>query len=419
MRRLARILGFLMIIAALLLLTWPIKPILWQIPSSDNGKTISKIMCFDEHKHRLITHSSENQLELRSFQIDTGVIQSVTPLDQTKMDRTTGMIFLSQDRTRFMRWIHGSPLVTMHDAQSGNLLYEQKPLDEANRGGEPRAVSFSPDGTLAAAQFRSEILVWKAGTGESYCRFMMHHGSYGEFFNEDKGPTENMRFSQDNRYLAVCGEREGTLIYDLNKKYFLDVAKKPGIPHFIGINRLAILSSRGGKRHPALFEIRAESVDLTKSDEPLADGYAVVANNGSQYFITSSKADVANIIQTLPNWFPAWVKNKLNEWWFGKQSMAIEIRGHDIATAEEKSRMVISVVPYTLQFLVMPGTGNQLQVSEDGRYLAINDTQTIKLWEPQRKRSMIYWLAITTLSFFGLLLLFWKYNRRSTTSRQS
>jgi hypothetical protein len=419
MRRLVRILGFLLIMAALLLLAWPIIPILWQVPSSNKGSAIAKIMCFDEHNRRLIIHSSENQLELRSLQTDTGSVQTITPLDQTRVDHTMGMIYLSQDRTRFMRWIYGKPLLAMHDAQSGKLLYEKKPLDEENSRGEPRSVSFSHDGTLAAAQFRSEILVWKAGTGESYCRFMMHHGSYGEFFNEEKGPTDDMRFSLDNRYLAVCGEREGTLIYDLQKKYFLDVAKKPGIPHFIGNDRLAILSRRGGKRHPALFEIRAESVELIKADEPLADDYAVVSNNASQYFITSSKPEIANIIQAIPSWFPAWVKNKLNEWWFGKESVAIEITGHDIGTREVKSRMVISVVPYTLQFMVMPGTENQLQISEDGKYLAINDTKTIRLWEPQKRRSLISWLAIVMLSLIGLLLLFWKFVRRSTTSRSS
>jgi hypothetical protein len=40
---------------------------LWQLPSSNKGSAIAKIMCFDEHNRRLIIHSSENQLELRSL----------------------------------------------------------------------------------------------------------------------------------------------------------------------------------------------------------------------------------------------------------------------------------------------------------------------------------------------------------------
>ncbi|MBL8821325.1 MAG: WD40 repeat domain-containing protein [Planctomycetia bacterium] len=399
--------GIILVTIALMILFWPVSHLSWSM-LQQSGRSEDRILWLDEHRRLLMTvHTQGTQdattsnweIELRSYDCLTGMPQSF-PLLSDNSGRWRPQVQFSEDRSLYAVWSTEKPEIVIYKALGTSPCFrirlELSPLMI------PSSVTFSPDGSVLAVQLAEEIHVWNLTNGQLHCKFVPPQTTQNDNYL-GSNMMQNMSISSDNCLLAISGQGKGIAVYHLQKKYLVGQVPQFGIPRFVSTSRLAVLPRRGEKKHAAYYAIGEEYVTTEEGPVPLPPTEVAVSTNSRCYYTVTDSAGLIPYQTNLPAWVPDWIQRQWVDW-FSKGSITVKLRGYDIITKKPIMEQSLSIIAYTHPFMVMPGTQNQLVVSESGRIITNNDTHAIWVWEHDSGRGIMRWLGAGFLTMAGAWL---------------
>jgi hypothetical protein len=323
---------------------------------------------------------------------------------------------LAPGGTLLALWSAGGSVVEVFSLPEGRRLGQFRTPgagdDEADRDRRKvHSLAFSPDGSLLAASTRLSVVVWELSSGKVLQQSSLRAGPFsGLSLQPDSGEID---FSPDGRFLAATNVPCDVHVIEVSTGRVVGIVKDAVHPRFLAHN---LVASR------AIFYPGQASVhevfegNLCKIRGPTAGPEVVAGKVSEGPMQDAGPVGVLTVKRhasdptTLPEWLPAgtrqWLRGAMGqdrEWWdlslrvgrTGEEGLRVPIDVH------ERQRRGIS---FDVR-VGIPGDYPTFSatLSKDGRWVAIQDTNSVSVWEISSRRPLSCYLTCSCL----LLLALW------------
>jgi len=268
-------------------------------------------------------------------------------------------------------------------------------------------IGMSANGELVGTRINEHVQILETRTGKLKRQLEMPKESMFFGFGR-KGHAafpDQLKFSNDRRYLAVSSDQESVIVFDLSTGRQIGECQGATHPLFLPDNKTLLtfsnhlLTKDGEGMIIKWFKLEGDQIRPMPQVVMFSQEWVLVA-------------DAANVISfrvhrpgdsgfKLPDWLPRSLQNKLNDLINLIDSKVI-IRAIDSSTGQTQCEFGIRV-----QDLGRFTT----KVSPDGMVLASQGVEHLALWDLPPRRSLTCWLVSSSLAAFALWLA-WPRRRR-------
>ncbi|MFT3881686.1 MAG: WD40 repeat domain-containing protein [Gemmatales bacterium] len=253
------------------------------------------------------------------------------------------------------------------------------------------SIGLSSHGELLAINSLERVYVWDCRTGQIKYQQRISgankHYSRMELF---RSHTEYLQFSDDGRYLAVGSDEDCVVVFDMLTGREIGKCPDSRIPLFLPDSRTLIaMPDILGAGKVQWYQIEEEAVKpltLSRDIDPLLER---LVGTSPKQFLTVREWDSAPG-RTLPTWIPVSLRDRVNA--------ALDWTKHTlyIQSISNSTGLVRDEFPLRVNSFV------ECKITPDGLLLAMEEYDSLSLWDLPPRRSLTCWLICSSLAAFAL-----------------